>query len=70
MRRFHLERHEDNTGVSGVGRVAEGVQFRNGWVCMQWLTHTPGLAFYEDMAQVERVHGHQGKTSIVWDDAQ
>ena len=67
MRRFHLDRRVDNTGVSGTGRVAEGVVFRNGWVVLQWLTHTPGLAIYENIAQVQRVHGHNGLTDIVWE---
>lgn len=34
MRRFHLRRDVDAAGVSGIGKVAEGVEFSNGWCAM------------------------------------
>lgn len=68
MRRFHLHRREDETGISGTGHIAEGVQYRNGWVSMIWLTKFFSLVTYPDIESVERIHGHGGKTVIVWDD--
>lgn len=67
-RRFHLERDEDTTGISGTGRVAEGVQFQNGKCSMAWLTEWTSVAVYESIHHVEAIHGHEGKTRIVWDD--
>lgn len=37
-RRFHLVRAEDVSGTSGVGTVAEGVEWSNGWVSLHWLS--------------------------------
>lgn len=68
MRRFYLQRNEDATGISGTGRVAEGVVFSTGWVALTWLTQVNSLVFYPAMANVEHIHGHGGKTAIVWVD--
>jgi hypothetical protein len=68
MRRFVLERDVDATGVSGVGRVAEGVVFSSGWVALTWLTDVTSLVFYPSIQNVERIHGHSGLTRVVWED--
>lgn len=67
-RRFELHRDEDPTGVSGTGIVAEGVEFRNGWVALTWLTATTSLVFYPSIANVDQIHGHGGQTQIVYVD--
>lgn len=64
---FHLERDEDESGVSGTGVVAEGIVFSNGKVVMSWLTEHTSIAVYENMAHLEAIHGHGGKTRIVTD---
>jgi hypothetical protein len=64
---FHLWRASDESGVSGVGWVAEGAVFSNGWVVLVWPTGTPSLNFYESIEAVEAVHGHGGATRIVFD---
>lgn len=69
MRRFHLQRNEDATGISGTGKVAEGVLWTNGWVSLMWLTEVFSLVTYPDLASVEKIHGHGGRTLVVWDDA-
>jgi hypothetical protein len=66
MRQFYLERQEDVSGVSGLGRVAEGCQFHNGWVALTWYGEHLSLYWYPDMATVERLHGHQGRTLVAW----
>lgn len=68
MRRFYLQRDQDVTGVSGVGRVAEGVVFSTGWVALTWLTEVNSLVFYPSMMNVEHIHGHGGMTRIVFED--
>lgn len=78
-RRFKLVRHEDNTGVSGEGIVAHGVEFGDGAVVMQWhnedneqLADIPnGMAVKPAPNGVEatrEVHGHEGRTELRWMD--
>jgi hypothetical protein len=68
MQKFHLKRLEDETGVSGTGVVAEGVIFSNGSVAMTWLTECSSTAIYKSIFDVEKIHGHQGKTKVVLED--
>jgi hypothetical protein len=67
VRTFHLERHEDLTGISGTGIVAEGVEFSNGWCAMTWLNSWSSVAFYPSMNVLAAIHGHNGATKIVFD---
>lgn len=66
MRRFKLHRDEDVNGMSGTGVVVEGVEFTNGSVAYQWLTTWRTTTFADSIEIVERVHGHDGKTRVVW----
>lgn len=66
-RLFHLERREDIHSVSGVGRVAEGVEFGDGVVAMRWISGTPTTVVFDCIEHVVRIHGHGGATEIVWD---
>lgn len=69
IRRFHLERKEDVHGVSGTGRVAEGVEFTNGVVAMSWRhTDFPSTTIFPNIHCVEGIHGHEGRTVVVWED--
>ena len=65
MKPFWLERVEDNSGVSGTGRVAEGVVFSNGWCALTWLTGYTSVTFYQSIEDVEAIHGHKGNTKIL-----
>ena len=64
---FHLLRREDESGVSGTGWVAEGAVFSNGWVVLIWPSQTPSLNLYPSLEALEAVHGHGGRTRIVFD---
>jgi hypothetical protein len=66
MRVFQLCRDEDTSGVSGTGIVAEGVEFANRECVLHWLSKLSSLGIYENINHVERIHGHDGKTRIVW----
>lgn len=68
MRRFSLQRDVDETGISGTGKVAEGVVFTNGWCALMWLTEFFSVVLYPGIDHVEQIHGHQGKTRIVFED--
>jgi hypothetical protein len=66
LRVFQLLRDEDPSGVSGVGRVAVGVVFPSGKVVLEWLGAHNTLGIYDDLRRVEHIHGHGGKTRIVF----
>lgn len=66
MKLFVLERIEDESGVSGTGIVAEGVQFSTGKCVLAWVTQFKSVAVYDSVEDVEMIHGHNGKTVIVW----
>jgi hypothetical protein len=67
-RRFALVRDEDVSGVSGTGVVAQGVEFTDGTVALRWTSAWPTSVVFHDrgMDAVDAVHGHNGKTRIVW----
>jgi hypothetical protein len=66
VRRFTLIRHEDVTGVSGTGFVAEGVEFSDGIVVVRWRGAHATTTVHESFASVEAIHLHGGRTSAVW----
>lgn len=69
MRRFVLSRKEDVSGTSGEGIVAEGVMFSNGRASLHWLTQLTSIAIYDNMETLDKIHGHDGRTEVVWIDA-
>jgi hypothetical protein len=67
MRTFLLIRTVDSTGVSGVGTVAEGVEFRDGHIAMRWIVGTAvSTSLWDSMQDLVTVHGHAGDTAIHW----
>ncbi len=68
MRRFKVKRVEDASGVSGTGIVAEGLEFDDGGVVMKWLSHKSTITFFANIKHLKDLHGHGGKTKVVWID--
>jgi hypothetical protein len=66
-RMFKLVRDDDETGISGTGVVAEGVEFSNGMCAMCWLTAMHSVAVYPNVRQLEAIHGHNGRARVVFD---
>lgn len=66
-RKFKLVRDDDETGISGTGVVAEGIEFSNGMCAMCWLTAMHSVAVYPNVRQLEAIHGHNGRARIVFD---
>lgn len=64
MRLFVLNRVEDETGVSGTGTVAGGVEWPDGRIALRWFTETASSAFYDSIRDVIEIHGHHGKTQV------
>lgn len=68
MRTFKLVRDEDISGISGVGLVAEGVVFHDGKALMEWFGEYPTVTEFPNIDAVIAIHGHDGKTRVVFDD--
>lgn len=67
-RRFQLHRHEDVTGVSGTGMIAEGVSFSDGTSVLRWVCGLRSTAVYDNLEDLVAIHGHDGKTELIWAD--
>ena len=68
FRRFVLVRHRDDTGISGIGTVAEGVLFSSGKCVISWTTKVPSVTIYDSIEEVTAIHGHEGDTELKWKD--
>ncbi|MFJ7269383.1 hypothetical protein ACIQV3_22525 [Streptomyces sp. NPDC099050] len=67
-RRFYLLRHQDISGVSGTGIVANGVLWPDGTASLRWTGERPSTVHWDRIADAEAVHGHGGATEIKWTD--
>lgn len=67
-KRFYLQRIEDESGISGIGRVADGVQFEDGQCIIRWRVWYKTTSIFNNIEEVNKIHGHDGKTKIVWID--
>ena len=65
MKIFYLNRTEDESGVSGTGRVAQGFIFDNGKVTVTWLSDRPSVTVYDSIGEVHANHGHGGKNEVI-----
>jgi hypothetical protein len=68
MRRFRLIRDVDESGVSGIGHVADGVRFLDGTTVVRWLGNRASTVVWDSIADVEAIHGHGGATRLIWID--
>jgi hypothetical protein len=68
MRNFLLYRKEDETGISGKGVVAEGLEFSNKKCVICWCNRAGSIGVYDNIDEVKAIHGHAGKTIILWRD--
>lgn len=67
-RRFLLIRHEDASGVSGVGVVADGIEFTDGQCILSWRGRYHTSEILPNLKAVTDIHGHGGKTEVKWVD--
>ena len=71
FRRFELIRYEDKSGISGIGKIAEGVIFSSGKCALAWtIKDIPSVTIYDSVEQVIAIHGHDGKTELKWIDSE
>ena len=66
MKNFELHRDQDVSGVSGTGKVAQGIEFDNGKCAMAWLTEFTSVAVYENIEHLKQIHLHNGATRLVF----
>lgn len=60
-----LRRYHDISKVSGTGDVAEFAEFSDGAVAVRWHGDHPSTAVWNDIRDVEIIHGHKGATEIM-----
>lgn len=65
MQEFYLMRDEDVSGTSGTGVVARGVVLPSGKAVLEWTSFHTSIALYNNLQDVEAIHGHGGKTKVV-----
>lgn len=69
MRTFNLVRHNDVSGISGTGVVAQGVEFNDGSVAMRWIVgEHRSTVLWANIEAVVAIHGHGGATELVWEE--
>lgn len=74
MRAFWMIRDDDETGISGTGIVAEGIEYSDGKVAIRWQTHGDShhsTVLWDNLEDARAIHGHSGKTwfqfaDLVW----
>lgn len=65
-RRFALDRTHDVSGISGLGRVAFGVQFPDGRCATRWNGDIAQTCVWDCVEHLMEIHGHGGHTELVW----
>ena len=64
MRRFFLVRDIDESGCSGTGLVAQGLEFDSGRAVMEWLVPPCSINIFDTVEELVSVHGHSGKSRV------
>src|SRR5436190_7838384 len=59
LRRFYVLRLTDPTGVSGTGRIVEGVIFPDGKVVLKWRLPTSSLVLFDSFTEFQEVYLHK-----------
>lgn len=66
---FTIVRNKDTSGVSGKGRVLDGVVFEDGKTVVSWRSDKPSVAIYNSFEEFKHIHidSHpKNKTEIIW----
>lgn len=75
MRTFEMFRHTDVSGISGTGKVGEGVIFEDGHTVFRWSVHhaPKSVVFYDSYGDflAISVNAHEGqRTRLVFGDGE
>lgn len=69
MKLFHMIRNKDESGVSGTGKVLQGVVFDDGVTVVKWLVPSYSIGIYDTFGSFESAHidSHPtNDTEIAW----
>lgn len=66
MKTFILQRHEDVSGVSGTGVVAEGAEFTDGSCVIRWFGKHQSTVVWSSVEDAIKIHGHDGRTQLIY----
>jgi hypothetical protein len=70
---FILSRGNDESGVSGTGKVLEGVQFTDGTVVLRWTSQPGSTVMWENFEDFWKVHVDSHPTNatvLTWDNGE
>lgn len=56
MKYFKISRKADESGVSGIGHVIDGVVFNDGTTVIKWLTEMSSIAIYKSFEEFKAIH--------------
>lgn len=80
MKTFKLIRREDLTGTSGTGHVASGRVMDSGRTIVSWVVDAKmadgsmrcidSKTIFTKWEDAILLHGHSGRTALVWDETQ
>jgi len=65
FKEFYLERIKDVSGISGTGIVARGMVYPSGKVVLEWQTFHTSICIYNNLADVQAIHGHGDCTLLI-----
>lgn len=68
IRRFHIKRDIDVSGISGTGIVADGIQWHDGMCTIHWRGKHPTDNTHLSLQSVMDIHCHEGASKIIFDD--
>lgn len=70
MKRFQLNRWDDESGISGTGVVLRGVIMPSGKVVIEWREPMTTITIYENIDMFRKIHvdSHPGCSEIQWID--
>lgn len=66
MKLFVIKRIEDNTGLSGTGIVADGVEFDDGQVVLKWRGEISTIVIHKNLENVKKLSCSHSKSEIVF----
>ena len=65
IQKIYLDRTLDETGMSGTGKVAEGVILPNKICVMWWLVKPYTIGIYNNINELAELHSHGRNTTKV-----
>lgn len=64
IKTYKLVRNKDVTGVSGTGIVGFIAELPSGRCVLEWISNHPTITIFNNIKEIELIHGHDGKSVI------